>query len=219
MINYYGGMAFLDDQSSLFSVFKEEIVVISSTPVKISAENMRNNLDDYTNKYMLDVFLSVFKLDYVSDTTTNSDNRLVREIYKEIISIKMDSYKRGGKLLIDIIDELYGKYIEIFAGLPIDATKWSIILYYSFNACLTINLHDNMEDDDFKIPPLNSKSNTSLQINAQSLVRIATATSFDTLLKEEACLRYMTDGGDDGCASIFLGDIVHNERHSDNYHG
>ena len=35
--------------------------------------------------------------------------------------------RRGG-VLIDTPDELYGKYIEIVTGLPIDTEKWSITL-------------------------------------------------------------------------------------------
>ena len=42
--------------------------------------------------------------------------------------------------------------------------------------------------------------------------------SFNTLVEEEARLRRMIDGGNDGNTSIFISGNVHNEGHNDNYH-
>ena len=65
-----------------FSKFGEEEVLIPSTRIKISAKSARDNLDDYSNKCMFDVFLSICKSDYVGDTTKGYENRLVHDIYK-----------------------------------------------------------------------------------------------------------------------------------------
>ena len=93
MISCYVGMMFVNDQSSFFSIFGEEPVLLPSMPIEISTKNMRDNLDDYANKCMVDIFLSIYKSDYAGDTAKDSKNRLFYEIYKEIQSINMESHK------------------------------------------------------------------------------------------------------------------------------
>ena len=74
MISYYGDMTFLDDWSPFFSIFKEELALLSSTPINLSTDNVRDRIDDHANKCMFDVTLRICKLGYTGDTTKDSEN-------------------------------------------------------------------------------------------------------------------------------------------------
>jgi len=80
---------------------------------------------------MFDTFLSIFKTDSVGVYNKNSAGNMTHEICKQITSIVIE-VRVGGRSIMLTSDKLYGKYISKVAGLPVDATTWSITLCSSF---------------------------------------------------------------------------------------
>ena len=126
----------------------------------------------------------------MGSTDPISESKMVHEVCKKISSLRME-YRagNGNRLLRDTPDELYGKYISIVAGLPEDATKWSLTLCSTFFSALVPTLQDKMEEDNFIMPSLHSLISKTFQLRALRLVRTAAVSAYDSLFMEERRLR------------------------------
>jgi len=77
---------------------------------------------DYADKCMLDVFLAIYREDYVGAEDVGSKQKLVHEICKVILDIEQEYTAPGKGKVTETPDKLYAKYIGIVVGLPDDAT-------------------------------------------------------------------------------------------------
>ena len=128
VISYFGLMTFLYCQADFNAVFGSEPIIYGANPCKQDVgENISDQIDAYASKCMFDTFISICKTDYVGVDSKDSAGKMTHEIWKQITSIAME-VRSGGRLVMITPDELYGKNIIIAAGLPVDATTWSITL-------------------------------------------------------------------------------------------
>ena len=144
----------------------------------------------YAKKYMLDVFIHIYRDDYVSGNDAGSKGKLIHEICKSLARLKQEHTVRGMGHKTDNPDELYSKYIGIMAGLPEDATILSVSLCSTYYSALNYNLKNNMEESDFCMPPLNNVSTKALQIVGLRTVRKSAVTSYKALNDEEKRIRH-----------------------------
>ena len=66
VVSYFGPIHFLDDQPSFTSVFGIKPQVLGSNPSRLDVDKTREEMQDYANKFMFDVFLYIF-LEYYVD--------------------------------------------------------------------------------------------------------------------------------------------------------
>ena len=130
----------------------------------------------YANKCMLDVFLHILKQDYVGDNNTILEGKLIHKICKLITSLRYEYNERGVGRKSNTPDELYAKYIRIVAGLPDNASLWSVRLCSTNYLALNANLRDKMEESSFSMPALNNMNTKALKIERLRLVRTSAVT-------------------------------------------
>ena len=185
VISYFGPMTFLDCQTDFDAVFGREPTIYSSNPGReVIGESITSQINAFPSKCMFDTFISICKTDYVGVDSKGSVGKMTQEICKQITSIAMEVRTSGCTTLLTP-DKLYSKYISTVAGLPLDASTWSITLCSSFFNCLIVSIQDKMEDDDFIMPPLNCQSTKTLQLGAIRVVRVSAAASYKSLVDEE----------------------------------
>ena len=61
----------------------------------------------------------------------------------------MEYRSTNNRWITDTPNYVYSKFIGIVAGLPDDATKWSLTLYTTYFSALIVSLQDKIEDDNF----------------------------------------------------------------------
>lgn len=132
----------------------------------------------YADKYMLGIFLEICRKDYGGGFDVNSKRKLVHKICKCILGITQEYTNSRGHKRADTPDELYAKFIIIVAGLPDDASLWSVTFCSAYLSVLTVNLRDKMEESKFIMPPLNSMAIKALQITGLRTVRTAAVLLF-----------------------------------------
>ena len=138
----------------------------------------------YADKCMFEVFLDVCKADYVGGSFSDSEEKMIREMCKQIGKLKM-GYKSSNNIrwTTDTPGELYGKFISVVAALPDDVTKWYLSVCDGYYSTLTISLQDKMEDKKISMPSLNGLITKVLQLKALRMVRTAAVSSYSSLLK------------------------------------
>ena len=173
-ISYYGLMTYLDYQISFNTVFSTKPRIYSHHPILRDNGDIKGEISSYAEKCMFDVFLSIYKQDYVGSDNLHSSIKLVHKICKEISSVMN---RRCGHTFMTL-DGLYGKFISISAGMPSDTSNWSITLCNSFFNCFPSTLQDQMEDDFFITYHLNKQSTKTLQLSVMRAVRVSLSTSY-----------------------------------------
>ena len=138
---------------------------------------------------MLDVFFQICRDDYVGGDDAGSKGKLIHEICKSLTKLKQEYNLQGVGYKTDTPDELYSKYIGIVAGLPDDATIWSVNLCSTYYSALHNNLKDKMEESDFCMLQLNNMGTKALQIEGLRTVRTSAVTSYKDLNDEEKRIR------------------------------
>ena len=179
--SFFGPMTFLDTQNVFKTIFGHDPIILDTEPVKGTPVECLTRVRTYADKCMLDIFLEICREDYVGGDDAGSKSKLVHEICKQLSLIKMTNG--------DTPDEMYAKYISMVAGLPDDASLWSITLCSSYFSALSINLKDKMEESNFCMPPLNNMSNKASQISGLRLVRTAAVKEHKSLKEEEKRIR------------------------------
>ena len=112
---------------------------------------------------MFDVFLTICREDYVGADDGTSDSKMVYEICKKMFKLRMEwRTSPRNRLMTDILDELYAKYISIVAGLPDNATLWPLYLFNTYFSALVTPLQDQMEHDDFRMLSLHGLTTKTL---------------------------------------------------------
>ena len=116
---------------------------------------------------------------------------------------------------MDTPDDLYGKFIGIMAGLPDDASKWSLPLCTTFFSALSISLQEKMDEDSFDMPSHSGLTSKKLQLKALCQVWEAAVKSFKALNDEEKRLRRLM--GSSSSRIMVIGDpvVYVNKRLSD----
>ena len=72
---------------------------------------------------MFDVFLHIYREDYICSNDDTSESKMIHEICKRITKLRIDyKEKNSNRLIVDTIDEIYGKFLRIFTGALEDAT-------------------------------------------------------------------------------------------------
>jgi len=128
-------MEFLKNQSVFKNGFGETPIIQSVNPTSITAVTCLKHVCLYADRYMLDVFLDIWREDYVGWDKGESAGKLVHKICTKILSLKQESTPH----------DLYAKYIDIISGLPEDANLWSLTLCSTFFSALSTHLKDKME--------------------------------------------------------------------------
>ena len=134
VISYFGPMSFLDDQKSLASVFGNRPQFLGSDPSRLDTRDIGDKLRLYADKCMFDVFLNIYRVDYVGTDVGTSDSKMLYEICKKLAKLRMEwRTTPGNKIVADTYDDLYAMYISIVASLPDDATVWPLLLCNTYS--------------------------------------------------------------------------------------
>ena len=182
-------MTFLDDQKEFDQIFGLNPIILGVNPITGSSSDCLKKARLYADKCMLDVFIQICRDDYVGGDDAGSKGKLIHEICKSLTRLKQEYNVRGVGHKTDTPDELYSKYIGIVAGLPDDATIWSVNLCSTYYSALHNNLKDKMEESDFCMLPLNNMGTKALQIEGLRTVRTSAVTSYKDLNDEEKRIR------------------------------
>ena len=81
-----------------------------------------------------------------------SESKIIHEICKTSSKVQMEHNSNQNRWINDTPDDLYSKFIGIVAGLPDDATKWSLPLCTTYFSAPVVNLQDKMEEYKFNMP-------------------------------------------------------------------
>ena len=179
--SFFGSTSFLDDQMIFDATFGSNPLILDSQPTKSGPVDCLTRVRTYADKCMFDIFLEICREDYVGGDDAGSKSKLVHEICKQIGNIKMTN--------VETPDEIYAKYISMVAGLPDDASLWSITLCASYYSALSTNLKDKMEESNFCMPPLNQMCDKASQISGLRLVRTNAVREHRALKEEEKRIR------------------------------
>ena len=136
--SFFGSISLLDEQDVFDNTFGLTPLILYIQPMKFTPVEYFSRVRTYAEKCMLDIFLKICREDYVGSDDAGSKSKLVHEVYKKIGIIKISS--------ADTPEEIYTKYISMVAGIPNDASLWSIILCASYYSALSNNLKEKMEE-------------------------------------------------------------------------
>ena len=89
----------------------------------------------------------------------------------------------------DSLDVLFGKFVGLASGLPNDATLWSITLCSQFLNSLAVDLREEMEQQQFKMPLLTNLGTKKAQLEALQIVRDGAVSAFKSLLEHMTLMK------------------------------
>ena len=152
MTSYFGPMTVLDDQSSFESSFGRNPELFSSN-LSLKDNDTRKKLYSYAENCMFDVFLAIVRHDYVGTLDVVSETKMIHDTCKKLSALRM-AYKlpNSNRMHLDTPDDLFSKFLGTVAGLPDDASKWSLPLFTTYFSALVVLLQDKMEEDKFEMP-------------------------------------------------------------------
>ena len=170
--SYFGELIFLDSQDAFNEVFGNNPTIVGTKPASDNKLSCMGPVRQYADSCLLDVFLDVCHQDYVGRADTNTRKKLMHEICKNITDLRQIRKGTGGRSDELTPDALYTAYIEVIAGLPEDASLWSITLCSSFFSALPPSLRDKMEEEDtFRMPAISRMCSKTKQIEGLRTVR------------------------------------------------
>jgi hypothetical protein len=155
-IGYYGPLTFLDSQSEFVNTFGKKPHMLPINPNSTGKNEVQMMLREYAEKCKFDVFLSACRDFYVGSNAEDSSAKAVHEICKSLAGLKQMYYDKG-RQVSDTPDVLFGKFVNIASSLPNDATLWSITLCSQFVNSLAVDLKDEMEALQFRMPSLSGQ--------------------------------------------------------------
>ena len=118
-ISYFDPMTFLDDQVYFTSVFGQKPQLFGPNPSRLDVNDGSEKLRVYAEKYMFDIFLEIYREDYVGTDDGTSDSKIIHEIYKILSKLRIEWRSKVGNRLIKCTpDELYAEFVDDIAGLP-----------------------------------------------------------------------------------------------------
>ena len=92
VVSYFETMPFLDFQSDFVNVFGLEPTLYGTSPSKQEiTDSIASQIQTYASKCMFDIFLSIFKMDYVGVDSKNLVGKMPHEICKQITNIAMEA--------------------------------------------------------------------------------------------------------------------------------
>ena len=189
-IGYYGPLTFLDNQSEFAITFGVKPHMLPINPTSTGKNEVQMMLREYAEKCKFDIFLEACRDFYVGANAKDSSAKAVHEICKSITSLNQMYYEKG-RQVSDTPDVLFGKFVNMASSLPNDATLWSITLCSQFVNSLAVDLRDEMEALQFRMPSLSGQETKKLQLRALQEVRDYAANAYKSLSERANLVKRM----------------------------
>jgi len=120
VVSFFGDIDFLDNQSTFDEVFGKDPVLFNVHLTSGGVAACLKKVRTYADKLMLDIFLDIFRDNYVVGEDKVSKSKLVHEICKELELLSQFDKSRNTEVTPG---ELFAKFLSIIASLPGDTTQ------------------------------------------------------------------------------------------------
>ena len=186
-VSWFGHADFLDDADAFVNEFGTTTPqLLPPQPVNphdsTSSNRAYDNLHQFAQKCMFDVFLHVCQIDYVGSGKGVDSILAVQEVCTRISSLKQQFRNKHGKMDIMSPDELFNMYLQLVPSLPDDTSTWTgIQLGSSFFNALIDELKNKMLQTNFRMPPSTHPATKGSELRILRTVREAASESFKKL--------------------------------------
>ena len=89
-VSYYGALDFLDNQQQFDFTFGMNPLILSASPTSHQSSDVSTCVRLYADKCMLDIFLEIYRKDYVGGYEAGPKRKLVHEICKRIVLLHQE---------------------------------------------------------------------------------------------------------------------------------